>query len=67
MKNTICLCNEVSLSEIKSVIRKKVSVSLSDIQLATAAGKRCGRCMPQLEAILEDELKKREAVQLKLF
>jgi len=58
----ICLCNLVDEKEILSYL-KKGAVSTSDIQLMTRAGTSCGRCLPQIDDIVENFLKKKSKDQ----
>jgi bacterioferritin-associated ferredoxin len=63
----ICQCNQVTEKEIRTIIRKNNSNNLTDVQLLTAAGTRCGRCLSQVKAIVDDQCRKRDANQLRLF
>jgi len=47
----VCLCNHVSFSEIKNILRAG-AVTVAEIQQFTSAGTGCGRCRSELEAIL---------------
>jgi len=52
----VCLCNQVSASEIKKILRSGV-LSLADVQQYTAAGTSCGRCVREISAIIENHKK----------
>lgn len=45
----ICHCNNVSLSEIKSFLKKHPEASLAQLIEHTTASTKCGRCKPLLE------------------
>ena len=51
-KRLVCLCNHVSASEIKKVLRVGAT-TVSDVQRFTAAGTGCGRCIREIIAIVE--------------
>lgn len=51
-KRLVCLCNHVSELEIKNKLRAG-ALSTSDIQEFTAAGTGCGRCVSEINAIVE--------------
>ena len=51
-KRIVCLCNMVSAPEIKKILRAG-ALTTSEIQKYTAAGTSCGRCIHEIDAILE--------------
>ena len=57
----VCLCNQVSALEIKRILRTG-ALTLSEVQHHTAAGTSCGRCVKEIEAIVEKHknVKKRD-------
>ena len=52
-KRLVCICNMVLEKEIIEAL-KKGARSTSDIQRITRAGTSCGRCLPILDAMLEE-------------
>lgn len=48
----ICICNFVDEKEIVSLL-KKGAKSTRDIQFLTRAGTSCGRCLPQIDELVE--------------
>ena len=52
-KRLICLCNFVDEEEILATL-KKGARSSKDIQHHTRGGTSCGRCLPQIDDIVED-------------
>jgi bacterioferritin-associated ferredoxin len=54
-KRLVCLCNLVTKNEIISVLRKGAR-STSDIQKITRAGTSCGRCLVEIDAVVEEIL-----------
>lgn len=54
----ICLCNFVDEKEIKSLLKKGAN-STADIQRLSRAGTSCGRCLPEIDAIVEVHNKKK--------
>ena len=57
-RRIVCVCNFVEEREIKSVLLKGAS-STSDIQKITGAGTTCGRCLPEIDQLVEDYLKEK--------
>ena len=55
-KRLVCLCNHVSAQEIKKILRAG-ALTLADIQQHTSAGTSCGRCVREIEAIIENHKK----------
>lgn len=51
-KRLVCLCNHVSALEIKKVLCAG-ALTTSEIQKLTAAGTGCGRCVGEIDAIVE--------------
>ena len=49
----ICLCNMVTEKEILNAL-KKGALSSEDIQYATRAGTSCGKCLMQIDRIVEE-------------
>lgn len=58
MGKLVCLCNLVEEKEIISAL-KKGAASAEDIQRLTGAGLTCGRCLPEVDGLLEVHLKKK--------
>ena len=54
----VCLCNFVDEKEIKSLL-KRGAVSTADIQTMSRAGTSCGRCLPEIDYLVEKHLKKK--------
>ena len=52
-KRLVCICNLVLEEEIKSVLRKGAS-STTEIQQLTRAGTTCGRCLPEIDQLVEN-------------
>lgn len=53
----VCLCNFVTESEIREILKKGVN-STSEIQEVTRAGTTCGKCLPEIDQLVEDHLSK---------
>jgi nitrite reductase (NADH) large subunit len=53
-----CDCKSVKGSDVRRSIRESGAETLVDIQNLTKASTGCGRCKPQVVAILESELKR---------
>ena len=51
-KRLVCLCNHVSILEIKKIL-KSGALSVADVQQFTAAGTGCGRCVQEITSIVE--------------
>jgi len=62
----ICQCNEVTEKEIVRAIKKKGATKLEHIQRLTGAGTNCGRCIPVINRLLEENKQKISDPQLKL-
>jgi bacterioferritin-associated ferredoxin len=54
-RRLVCVCNVVTESEILQVL-KKGARSTADIQLMTRAGTSCGRCLMEIDRIVEEFL-----------
>ncbi|MCK3683035.1 (2Fe-2S)-binding protein [Maribellus sp. YY47] len=57
-RKLVCICNLIEESEIKSVLAKGAETT-SHIQKFTRAGTSCGRCLPEIDAIVEEHQKKK--------
>jgi bacterioferritin-associated ferredoxin len=58
MKNRlVCICNVVSVKEILTTF-KKGAISTSEIQKITRAGTTCGKCLVEIDGLVEDFLSK---------
>lgn len=57
-RKLVCICNLIDESEIKSVLEKGAETT-SHIQKFTRAGTSCGRCLPEIDAIVEKHQKKK--------
>ena len=62
MSKLVCLCSFVEEKEITAALRKG-AVSTKEIQLFTGAGRSCGRCLPEIDALVEQYLKSRPKEQ----
>ena len=51
-KRLVCLCNHVTALEIKKKLRAG-ALTTSEIQKFTTAGTGCGRCIMEIDAIVE--------------
>ena len=52
-KRLVCICNMVLEREIIEAL-KKGARSTTEIQKLTRAGTSCGRCLPIIDALVED-------------
>jgi len=52
VRRLVCVCNLVQEKEIISFLKKGAS-STKDIQMLTRAGSTCGRCLPEIDQIVE--------------
>lgn len=57
-KPLVCLCNMVEKNEIIQAL-KKGATTTPEIQLITRAGTSCGRCIPEIDRMVEDYKKKK--------
>jgi bacterioferritin-associated ferredoxin len=64
MARIVCLCTLIDKKEIKTAL-KKGAKSTKEIQQLTRAGTSCGRCLPEIDQIVEDFLKKKPEEQQK--
>jgi bacterioferritin-associated ferredoxin len=56
MKNRlVCICNVVSVKEIITTFNKGASCT-SDIQKITRAGTTCGKCLVEIDGLVEEFL-----------
>lgn len=63
---TVCICNGVSKSEITGIL-KKGAINLEEVRKFTLASTVCGRCRPEVEAIIDGYFKgKKNPQQRKL-
>ena len=51
-KRLVCLCNHVTALEIKKKLRAG-ALTTAEIQKFTTAGTGCGRCVREIDAIVE--------------
>jgi bacterioferritin-associated ferredoxin len=52
----VCICNSVTEMEIRKIL-KKGARSTTDIQKLTIAGTGCGRCIREIDSLVENHLK----------
>lgn len=52
----VCICNSVTEREIIRFLRKG-ALTTSEIQKFTSAGKNCGRCLAEIDKIIETHSK----------
>ena len=52
----ICECGQIKEKELKDIIKEKQIITLEALRRESGAGIYCGRCIPKLENILEEEL-----------
>ncbi len=52
-RNLVCLCSVVLEEEILEALKKGAKTT-ADIQKYTTAGTTCGRCLPQIDQLVED-------------
>jgi bacterioferritin-associated ferredoxin len=65
-RKLVCICNLVEENEIRQVLDKGANKT-EHIQEHTRAGTSCGRCLPEIDAIVEERNKnKPEDQQRKL-
>lgn len=66
MGKLICLCSLVEENEIVEALKKGARTT-EDIQSHTGAGRSCGRCLPEIDELVELYNKKHpESLQKKL-
>lgn len=61
----ICRCKYVSASEIKKTL-KQGAYTVEQVIQYTGAGTGCGRCKPQIAAMVNKHNSKKKIIQLKL-
>lgn len=66
MNRLVCICNFVVEKEITAAL-KKGAASTADIQKMTGAGTSCGRCLPEIDELVEKHLKKNPVVLQRKF
>ncbi|MBW6536564.1 MAG: (2Fe-2S)-binding protein [Mariniphaga sp.] len=64
MTRIVCLCNLVDKKEIETTL-KKGAASTNEIQRLTRAGTSCGRCLPEIDRIVQDFTKEKPEEQQK--
>lgn len=64
-RKLVCICNLIGQAEIEEMLKKGAN-STFDIQQLTRAGTSCGRCLPEIDAIVESYKKKKPEDQQKL-
>ncbi|HET6558742.1 MAG TPA: (2Fe-2S)-binding protein [Prolixibacteraceae bacterium] len=52
-RRLVCVCNLVTEKEILQVLRKG-ALSTADIQRSTRAGTSCGRCLMEIDRMVEE-------------
>lgn len=57
-RRLVCVCNLVTEKEILQVLRKGAQ-STADIQQATRAGTSCGRCLMEIDRLVEEYLEQK--------
>jgi bacterioferritin-associated ferredoxin len=50
---TLCICLNKSFDQVKKVADEKKLVTLSEVMSETGCGKRCRKCRPYIEKMLE--------------
>lgn len=63
-RRIVCLCNLIEEKEINAILEKGAE-STKDIQMYTRAGTSCGRCLPQIDELVEAHKKKKSKTQQK--
>lgn len=58
----VCMCNFIDEKEILSLLKKGAQTT-ADIQRLTRGGTSCGRCLPEIDAIVEEYNKKKPKPQ----
>lgn len=56
MKKLVCICNQVTQSEIKKAVTKFGITTAQEVSFATKAGTTCGRCLPSIKKILSESI-----------
>jgi len=63
-RRLVCICNLIDQNEIETLL-KKGAESTSDIQKFTRAGTSCGRCLPEIDELVEASKKEKPEDQQK--
>jgi len=63
MKKLVCICNQVTQSEIKKAVSKFGITTAQEVGYATKAGTTCGRCIPSIKKLLSESI---QNVQLRI-
>jgi len=63
-RRLVCICNFITEKEIVSILEKGAT-SAKDIQMHTRAGSSCGRCLPEIDQIVEQYEKEKPKDQQK--
>lgn len=61
-RRLVCICNLVTEEEIQSMLNKGAE-STVDIQKLTHAGTSCGRCLPEIDSLVEEHKKRKPGNQ----
>jgi bacterioferritin-associated ferredoxin len=61
-RRLVCICNLVDENEIQKVLNKGAETT-EHIQAHTRAGTSCGRCLPEIDAVVEEHKKKKPGNQ----
>ena len=64
-RKLVCICNLIEQAEIEDMLNKGAE-STSHIQQLTRAGTSCGRCLPEIDALVEAHKNKKPKDQQKL-
>lgn len=52
LNEKVCFCGNVTVGDIKAAVEAG-NTTLEAVQQATGAGTHCGRCVPKVEALIE--------------
>jgi nitrite reductase (NADH) large subunit len=63
-RRLVCFCNFVEDKEIVAYLKKGVSTTI-EIQKCTRAGTMCGRCLPEIDQLVEKYKKEKPNQQQK--
>ncbi len=63
-KKVVCQCLGVTEDQIRNAIREKSLTDVEEVSAATLAGSACGKCIPVIEKILEEEKNNVTAVDI---
>lgn len=64
-RKLVCLCNFIEEKELVAALKKGGADSTKDIQNITGAGTSCGRCLPEIDQLVEDYQKEKPKEQQK--